>query len=271
MDSFMDKLAQKFNAQEMIKANSEAEQKELQKVQEQASEYKSYLEEMKKLNQENAELTEKIEALTKQLQRVTEAGQAQIALMSKEHTQEVTRLSKESQEQMEKMVAHSTESVSRMLSSSVEKMNQVASEGMRTVSELANIQEEKLQSLAGIPGSDLSNVEENVLLLKENFENEKKRLADLFEQTNEYVHRENVKVYRNVQAVVVEEVKNRTEEITTQMREQTDELGDRLTVVEKSTAGMKPAVKATMVFSIIAAIGALSVTALYVLTMLGIL
>ena len=67
MDSFMDKLAQKFNAQEMIKANTLAEEKELQKAQIQASEYKEYLEQMKQLNEENAELTQKVQALIEEV------------------------------------------------------------------------------------------------------------------------------------------------------------------------------------------------------------
>ena len=34
-------------------------------------------------------------------------------------------------------------------------------------------------------------------------------LVEMQKETDEFTHRENVKVYRNVQAVVVEEVKNR--------------------------------------------------------------
>ena len=39
MDNFMDKLAQKFSAQEMIKANSQAEAEEMKLIQMQVSEY----------------------------------------------------------------------------------------------------------------------------------------------------------------------------------------------------------------------------------------
>ena len=60
MDNFMDKLAQKFNAQEMIKANSQAEAAEMKKLQLQVAEYEKILQEMRKLNYKNAELTEKI-------------------------------------------------------------------------------------------------------------------------------------------------------------------------------------------------------------------
>ena len=59
MDNFMDKLAQKFNAQEMIKANSQAEAAEMKKLQLQVAEYEKILQEMRKLNYKNAELSER--------------------------------------------------------------------------------------------------------------------------------------------------------------------------------------------------------------------
>ncbi len=63
MDNFMDKLAQKFNAQEIIKANAQAEASEMQKLQEQVAAYESILQDMRKLNYKNSELTDKIYAL----------------------------------------------------------------------------------------------------------------------------------------------------------------------------------------------------------------
>ena len=47
MDTFMDKLAQKFTAQEIIKANSAAEAAELQRTREQVEKYNDCLQEMK--------------------------------------------------------------------------------------------------------------------------------------------------------------------------------------------------------------------------------
>ena len=50
MDTFMDKLAQKFTAQEMIKANSAAEAAELQRIRDQVKKYNDCLQEMKQVN-----------------------------------------------------------------------------------------------------------------------------------------------------------------------------------------------------------------------------
>ena len=47
----------------------------------------------------------------------------------------------------------------------------------------------------------------------------KKALEEMFRQSDDFVHKENVKVYRNVQAVVVDELKNQTEGLTKHNRE----------------------------------------------------
>ena len=63
MDNFMDKLAERYNAQEMIRANSQAESAQLTSLQEQVEAYETVLQEMRKLNYKNTELTEKMYAL----------------------------------------------------------------------------------------------------------------------------------------------------------------------------------------------------------------
>lgn len=55
------------------------------------------------------------------------------------------------------------------------------------------------------------------------------KTEELQEQSQEFVHKENVKVYRNVQAVIVEELKNQTQELNAGTQK-----------LEKQTAGMKP-------------------------------
>lgn len=55
------------------------------------------------------------------------------------------------------------------------------------------------------------------------------KTEELLEQSQEFFHKENVKVYRNVQAVIVEELKNQTQELNAGTQK-----------LEKQTAGMKP-------------------------------
>ena len=75
MDNFVDKLSQKINAQEMIRANAQAEASELQRLQEQVAQYEAILQDMRKLNYKNTELTDKINNLVDEsMQKVQRPG-----------------------------------------------------------------------------------------------------------------------------------------------------------------------------------------------------
>jgi len=152
MDNFMDKLAQKFNAQEMIKANSQAEAAEMKKLQMQVAEYEKILQEMRKLNYKNTELADKIDTLIGE-----NAGRLQ------------------------------------------------------------GLQEDEsklLTSLQGLTDEQTRNHEAQLALHEEKKQDEEtaaQKQESLFAHTEEHVHKENVKVYRNVQAVLVEETKKQTD------------------------------------------------------------
>ena len=63
MDNFTDRLAQRISAQDMIKANAQAEANEMRRLQEQVAQYEAILQDMRKLNYKNSELTDKINVL----------------------------------------------------------------------------------------------------------------------------------------------------------------------------------------------------------------
>lgn len=147
MDTFMDKLAQKFTAQEIIKANSAAEAAELQRTREQVEKYNDCLQEMKQVNDET-------KAVIAQMEQTLATGMEQF------------------------------------------KNAELPLDGLRVLLE-TNL--EKLQDLQEKSG----NMQEN---LKEHMEAVSNNVMD-------FVHKENVKVYRNVQAVVVDELKKQNEEL----------------------------------------------------------
>ncbi len=68
MDNFMDKIAQKFSAQDIMKANASAEATELKKMQMQISEYETLLGNMRQVNLKNITMTESMGIMIKQLQ-----------------------------------------------------------------------------------------------------------------------------------------------------------------------------------------------------------
>ena len=124
MDSFVDKGAQRLTAQEMIKANAAAE----------SAQYNECIQEMRKLNLKNMEVTDKITKLVDEsIQKIEEMGASQ---------------------------------------NSMEDIKEPLEESMK---ELKNYME------------------------------------TLSEKSDDYLHKENVKVYRNVQAAIVEETAKQTE------------------------------------------------------------
>ena len=147
MDTFMDKLAQKFTAQEIIKANSAAEAAELQRTREQVEKYNDCLQEMKQVNDET-------KAVIAQMEQALAVGMEQF------------------------------------------KNAELPLDGLRVLLE-TNL--EKLQD----PQEKSGNMQEN---LKEHMEAVSNNVMD-------FVHKENVKVYRNVQAVVIDELKKQNDEL----------------------------------------------------------
>ena len=151
MDTFMDKLAQKLNAQEMIKANSAADAEEMDQLKNQLREYDECLAQMQQAN--------------KELRAVNHAMET---LMSETIAPEVTKLSEESVAAIRKMQQENTE---------------------------------KLQELQQEYTTKLEEIRQNT----EELEDLRKHLDEKLDGSDENVHKECVKVYRNVQAAVVEE------------------------------------------------------------------
>lgn len=174
MDNFMDKLAQKWNAAELIKANSAAEAMELKRLRDQVAEYEAILQEMRKVNLSNSELTNT--------------------------------------------------------------SKQLLEEGIHELVSL--IDQEK-----NTPTSDVVQV-----------------VKDSFAETQECIHAENVKVYRNVQAVVVDGFKNQAEIMTGK----SIELKKENEILQKKCRGIK-------LLIIILLLVSLANTGLIVVQILGIL
>ena len=204
----MDKLAQKFSAQEMIKANSQAEAEEMKRLQLQVSEYEKILQEMRKLNYRNTELTEKLDLMigdnADKIQGMKEDEQRLIAAL-RDLTDEQTR---NREAELERKAE--------------ERIEQERAEESQKQTDLAAI-------------TDL--------------------LENKFQKSDDFVHKENVKVYRNVQAVVVDELKRCVESAQSERAALKNELADEI----KKELGKK--LNRVMIFSAISvALSAVSVT-----------
>lgn len=164
MDNFVDKLAQKFNAQEMIKANSQAEAEEMKRLRLQVAEYERILQEMRKLNYKNTELAEKLDLMIGD-----NAGKIQ-----------------DMKEDEQKLAATLRDLVDEQTRNREAELEKKEAERLEREKDAQNQQESGITALAEL-------------------------LESKFQRSDDFVHKENVKVYRNVQAVVVDELKRYTE------------------------------------------------------------
>lgn len=202
MDTFMDKLAQKLNAQEMIKANSAADAAELSRIREQNAEYDALIKKIKESSEGNAQNAVKLEKSIMQVAEHTERAAQNIEQTARnaEMTEQNARKAAENAvriEQSAELVERNAELVERnaaKVEANALKIEELVAAGISKIEEM---------QAAG------QNTEELNGLLAEL----KKVQAEQFDTLTDHVHKENVKVYRNVQAVVVEELAKQNETV----------------------------------------------------------
>lgn len=183
MDMFMDKLAQKLNAQEIIKANTTAEMEELDKLRSRVAEYNECLDKLQRLVNEGADGIRSASGKNvAEINRLVEASLAKIREIQQDASG-LERLGK----QLEGMDSRLENANGRLTGMSVQldsvngQLGNLNAEISDKMGQLSRQLEEKFQ------------------------ENPGDRLEEKFAVADENVHKECVKVYRNVQAVIMEE------------------------------------------------------------------
>lgn len=184
MDSFIDKSAQRKNAQEMIRANAMAEAREREKLTQKLSEYELIMQEMRRCNLNNLESSEKVkELLAESLHKIAEA-QKQNDVKSDKSVEELRVFLERLAEQMTKFAQDQQE-----------RMAEFTEEQHRLITEMLEKQQSRMDELAGQQAAQMKTIEE------------------LLHASDEFGHKEAVKVYRNVQAVIEGALPKQTEEI----------------------------------------------------------
>ncbi len=282
MDTFMDKLAQRLTAQEMIRANTAAETEELNQLRGQIGEYHECLKQMKAVNDQMSRLVnDKIapeiyrlveagvlrmsdaQADTAGLSRLMEENREQLRKLSAESEAQMKRLSAESEAQLKKLSAEngaqlqriSEEGLAKLESAQVDttgiqqlveesrshlqeaaaanrqQLESLSEEGSRKLQELSEESSRKLQELSEESTQKLQTLsEESHRKLEElqqnqpNLDEIKDGISAQLQESGENVHKECVKVYRNVQAIVVEESGKQTENVNESVKKLTGKL-----------------------------------------------
>ncbi len=242
MDSFIDKLAQKFTAQEMITANATADAEELQRIREQVKQYEACLDEMKQVNDStkdvldqfasfNQEAREQLEqALLTGVEKINEAqvpteGLNELVETSLEKINSIQDNTAAKQDELQEKLYAQLQELRQQLMEQLETQNVNA----RSAKEVATAQFRALKEQAdrqGVTMKELLDAQLNAIkaqsaeqlnMMKEQSDAQsdvKELLDEQKEQITDFVHKENVKVYRNVQAAVVEELNKQTEMLT---------------------------------------------------------
>lgn len=189
MDNFMDKISQKLNSQDMIRANAAADAAEMENLEnqvavfkEQIEKYDDCLQEMRKLNLKNME-----------------------------SAQGVQNLAEQASEKLEKTVGEvESASVSR-----IQQTSDLSIAGIRQTSDasIAGINQAVAQSLAKIAEIKDNSDNDNLEKITEAVSGLLTKQDEAFKNLEDFLHTDNVKVYRNVQAAMIEELEKQTNEL----------------------------------------------------------
>lgn len=186
MDNFMDKIAQKLNSQDMIRANAAADAAELETLEtqmamfkEQMEKYDDCLQEMRKLNLKNIESAQGVRHL---------ADQANEKFGKAVEEMEATSVSK------------------------IQEASDLSIVGIRQTSDasIAGINQTVEESLAKI--AEIKENTANLEAITETMTGVQEKLEQSFKSLEDFLHTDNVKVYRNVQAAMIEELEKQTAE-----------------------------------------------------------
>ena len=178
MDTFIDKLAQKRNAQEMILANMTAEAAKMEEMQNQMKAYDDLMQEIRQVNLKTAENLSDVQNTLKEYMTKLEALQQD-----------------NSRDEETKQVLAQIKGL--LEDNSKDEETKQALVQIRELLEDNSKDEETKQALAQL----------------------REVLDEKFRQADDFLHKENVKVYRNVQAAVVEELNKQTEELKKSQKE----------------------------------------------------
>lgn len=183
MDAFMDKLSQKRNAQGMINANAAADAAKMEMLQKQVAEYELLLQEMRKVNLRNVENVE-------QMQKALRDGMQKMEAFQNETGEQM-------QKQAEQFLSQSEKQAGELLTQSEKHAKELLTRSEKQSEEL---KEQKAQQ-----AKELQEQMEDLLARM------KKQMEESFGQSDEFFHKESVKVYRNVQAAMGEELGKQTD------------------------------------------------------------
>lgn len=241
MDNFIDKFAQRINAQEMIRANAMAEAEERERIAAKLSEYELAMQELRRCNLQNLENAEKVKELlavslhkieevqkrdvesgerpekaVEELRTLLEGLKSQAAQTVRDQQKLTAELFERQQGRMAALLEEQQSRTSELFE---RQQSQVSALLEKQKDQIAELLKEHSSLLEGREGLTKELLEEQKVQTKELLEAQQKGIEELLHNAEEFNHKEAVKVYRNVQAVIEGMLPKQTEEIRETIRE----------------------------------------------------
>lgn len=293
MDNFMDKLAKRFNAGEIIRANAQAEARDMKRMQERTAEYERMMQEMRRLNLKNVEMTEQVQQLIRcGIEQFEGYGNDTATIVgavdsTKEDVLSIKNSVMDASAKTDggfSRMDSKLDIVERALTDNLRQNQQAVSEALRelevrleeqmkadnnmdmaferietaiSTSRYAtegNIRE--MSELIAQMQTAVAQMEETIRSTREILVATRMSVEEGNKHLEEHIHKENVRVYRNVQAVVVEEATKRARDMGVRM--------DQLESGMKKNNGLKPLV----VFTLLLALASVAMQVLQILQIL---
>lgn len=202
MDNFMDKVAEKLNSQEIIRANAAADAAALENLEKQLALFKNQM--------------EKYDDCLQEMRRLN--------LKNIESAQGVQELADKANEKL-------GETVGNMEAASVSRIKETSDLSIAGINQTLN------ESLAKI--AEIKENSDNLEQVTENMAELQTKIEERFKTMEDFLHVDNVKVYRNVQAAMIEELGKQE----AQLKEEQNKLA-------KGNKAMLPFVIVTMIVTI---------------------
>lgn len=215
---------------------------EARKLRDSLVEYEGYLSEMRQVTLKNVETLDVI-------QRYTDKSAAGMQKLAEQSLEGIQRVTAESAGGLRRMIETGTSNLTRMAEAGEANVNRTVEEclnRLRSDAETGMAQIETSLERTLETAAVVEKIEQAILAHMEN-------MKEMLRQSDDFTHKENVKVYRNVQAVVVDEVRKQTEA----MAAQNEELMMRNETLQRQNKGLKP----LMVVTLIAAIANIALAA----------
>lgn len=225
MDNFIDRFSQRKSAQEMIRANAMAEAEEKAKMTMRLSEYEMAMQELRRCNLLNLESAEKVkELLSTGLSKIEEVQKKDrgSAERPEKTVEEVRNLLESLKSQMAELQEKQQRQTAELLGKQQGRTAEILEGQQRQTAELLEKQQGRMMELLAEQKNQMAELlrEQSARLENQNAgteeltDSQKKAIEELLHNTEEFNHKEAVKVYRNVQAVIDGALPKQTEEIT---------------------------------------------------------